>query len=315
MRVVIRVAAVAVVVSVSLFAIMSGIAAAKDAKGSPAWCKAHPKSKLAACRKTGKGGSGSGGGGAPPTMTAAVSPNPLVETGQSEIHAIIQVETSPLLAGAVVTIDSAQLAAVCMGGSEITNLQGTSFVLDGDGNATAVISGSDCAPGRDLVEADLKAAPYYTALTTLVVNPPVVTPTGVTGFPVTDGSQAEVETGDTNASGDSDVYVVFYVETDPVYAEQPVEISSTQLQDRCLTFWAWQPGNGGGGSGASGSSASGSSGGGMATTTLDNDGNAVFLFEGMSCGAGGSLITAEVRAGTHPTYTTTYTVLPPVPTI
>jgi hypothetical protein len=52
----------------------------------------------------------------------------------------------------------------------------------------------------------------------------------------------EVETGDTSFPGDgSYVYGVFYVETDPVYAEQTVEISSPELQDRCGTFSVFLP--------------------------------------------------------------------------
>ena len=48
----------------------------------------------------GGGGSTGGGTGGPPALiTVRVSPNPLVETGQSEIHAVIEVETSPSFAG------------------------------------------------------------------------------------------------------------------------------------------------------------------------------------------------------------------------
>ena len=172
-----------------------------------------------------------------------------------------------------------------------------------------LVEGTDCAPGSSLIEADLEVAPFITALGVLIAEPPVVTPAGVTGYPATSGTvtTGEVETGDTNASGDSDIYAVFYVETDPVYAERPVEISSSQLQDRCLTFWAWQSGNGG--------SAASASGGGLATTILDDDGNAVFIFEGSSCAAGPSQVIADVLAGSHPTYVTTFTVAPPQPTI
>ena len=47
-----------------------------------------------------------------------------------------------------------------------------------------------------------------------------------------------METGDTGPLLDqSDVIAVFEVETDPVYAEQTVEISSSQLQDRCGAAW------------------------------------------------------------------------------
>lgn len=74
---------------------LSGIASAKAkaAKGSPAWCAKH--AQKAVC-KAGAGG-GSGSGGATPPITVKVDPNPLVETGQSEVHAVVQVETQPFV--------------------------------------------------------------------------------------------------------------------------------------------------------------------------------------------------------------------------
>jgi hypothetical protein len=153
-------------------------------------------------------------------------------------------------------------------------------------------------------------APYDTALATLVANPPVVTAAGVFGFPTSSGTvtTGEVETGDTLASGDSDVYAVFYVETSPVYAEQPVEISSAQLEGRCGGGWAW------------GSSDDRIFGQGVNVnqpeqSVLDDDGNAVFDFFGASCAAGSSAVIADVEAGAHPTYTTTFSVVAPQPTI
>ncbi|HVC71339.1 MAG TPA: hypothetical protein VNC61_13875 [Acidimicrobiales bacterium] len=55
--------------------------------------------------------------------------------------------------------------------------------------------------------------------------------------------------------------------------------------------------------------------GGTNRSTLDDDGNAVLVFFGSSCAAGPSAVIADVMAGTHPTCTTTFTVLPPAPTI
>jgi hypothetical protein len=49
--------------------------------------------------------------------------------------------------------------------------------------------------------------------------------------------------------------------------------------------------------------------------SIDDDGNAVVLFAGSSGAAGPSVVTADVDAGTHPTYATTFTILPPEPTI
>jgi hypothetical protein len=113
----------------------------------------------------------------------------------------------------------------------------------------------------------------------------------------------EVETGDTGSKFEgSYVYTVFYVETDPVYAEQTVEIDSTQLADRCGGGHSWVFEN----ADYTGATAYG---------VLDDDGNATFVFTGASCAAGPSDVIADVLAGSHPTYTTTYTIDPPQPTI
>jgi hypothetical protein len=225
-------------------------------------------------------------------------------------------ETSPSFAGDPVDLSSSQLQSACLGGAGFAGFDaGATVTLDDDGKATLYIYGEDCAPGPSVVEADLTVAPYYTALATLDALPPVVTTPGVTGYPTTSGtvSGGEVGTGDTSFPADgSYVYGVFYVETDPVYAEQTVEIGSPQLQDRCGTAWAFES-FGGGGSGGRGSIFDTTNT--TAPAILDDDGNAVFLFVGSSCAAGSSVVTADVEAGTHPTYTTTFTVLPPQPTI
>jgi len=266
---------------------LSAVASAKAAVGSAKWCAAHPvlaKTKPACSTSTGKGT-----GGDPPTITVQIDPNPLVETYQSYIVATVQVETSASFANDAVTVSSSQLSASCTGGTEFYSIaagatsgadSGT-VILDDDGNATLLMIGADCAPGSDVVEADLDVAPYYTALGTLVAEPPVVTTAGVYGYPTYSGTvtTGEVETGDTTASGNSDVYAVFYVETDPVYAEQEVEISSSELESRCGQGWFL----------GSFSDLAGTEGSGMGTVeppavgTLDDDGNAVFLFEGASC--------------------------------
>jgi hypothetical protein len=231
----------------------------------------------------------------------------------SQVHAVIQVETSPAFAGDTVTITSLQLQNSCGGTVLFETLQkgSTAFptaqfnsitvVLDDDGNVTVVVDGADCAAGTDLIEADMTGAPYLTATTSLVVLPPQVTTAGVAAYPST-----EVETGNDPASGNSDIYTVFYVETDPTYAEQPVTITSPQLENRCGQGWRWEPGMGTAIDQASGTT--------VATGTLDNDGNAVFVFKGASCAAGTSTVTADIDAGTHATYTTTFTVGPPVVT-
>jgi uncharacterized repeat protein (TIGR01451 family) len=240
-----------------------------------------------------------------------VTPGP---TSGSEVNAVIQVATSPQFAGEPVTVSSLQLQIACggtitfetlQGGSTIaprTQLNAITLILDDDGNATVVVEGVDCSAGTDLIEADLPGAPYLTATTELVVLPPQVTTTGVAAYP-----SSEVETSDSPAIGASDVYTVFYVETDPVYAEQTVDISSAQLENRCGEGWLWEPGTG--------TPINQTSGTTTASGTLDNDGNAIFVFKGASCAAGPSTVTADVLAGTHPTYTTTFTVEAPQATV
>jgi uncharacterized repeat protein (TIGR01451 family) len=232
----------------------------------------------------------------------------------SQVHAVIQVETSPSYANDPVHIDSSQLQAACGGTITFETLQSATarvprtstdsitVILDDDGNTTVVVDASDCAPGSDVIEADLTVAPFLTALTTIDVEAPQVTPVGVSAYPAN-----EVETGNTPNSGDSNVYTVFYVETSPVYAEQPVEISSPQLESRCTEGWRIEPGVGDPINQGSGTS--------TAKSILDDDGNAEFVFKGVSCGAGPSAVIADVMAGTHPTYVTTYTVGAPAVTL
>jgi len=237
---------------------------------------------------------------------------PTGKTGAApNVSDVLQVETSASYAGATVLLSSSQLQGSCAS-LTFETLQGGSpsaptvmansipVVLDDDGNVTVVVNGVDCAPGSDVVDASMTEAPFLTALTTLVIDPPQVTPTGVTGYPTN-----EVETGNSPASGDSDVYTVFYVETSSVYAEQPVEISSPELVDRCLEGSRWE-------SNGSGSPFVDSP---TATATLDDDGNAEFVFKGASCAAGASAVIADVEAGNHPTYTTTYSIVAPMVTL
>src|SRR5580692_11302436 len=185
-----RLVTLTVVVTMPLLG-MAGVASAKTAKATVN-CAKH--ANLKKCKNAGSGGGagGTGSGGAPAQIEVTVSPNPLVETGQSEIHAVIEVETLPSFAGDAVTISSSQLNASCFNVfytsvAEFLNgkgsLGGITVTLDDDGNATVEVDASNCAPGTSVIEADLDNAPYLTALTQLVANPPVVTPAGLTGYP------------------------------------------------------------------------------------------------------------------------------------
>ncbi|HVC70020.1 MAG TPA: hypothetical protein VNC61_07110 [Acidimicrobiales bacterium] len=296
-----RLATLTVVLSVSLLGV-SSVAQAK-----PAAHRHH--------HHHGGGGAGGGTGAPAPLMAVTASPNPLVETGPSLIMTVVQVTTSPSLAGDLVNVSSSQMAASC-GLVYFVPFRGNFgenviLTLDNEGNATVEMVGEDCAPGTDVIEADLMFAPYDTALTTLTALPPVVTPEGVTGYP-----NPEVETGDANGVGNnnignSDVFAVFYVETNPVYAEQSVEIGSAQLEASCTQGWVWISPNPGGLS----RSGIGVNAGLHAQAILDDDGNAVFGFFGTGCATGTSQVIADVEAGSHPTYVTAYTVDPPAPMI
>jgi hypothetical protein len=130
----------------------------------------------------------------PCSLMVTVSPNPLVETGQSDVEAVVQVNACASFAGDAVSIEASQLEDSC-GSLTFESLQGGSpgtphisddnivAYLDDDGNLAVVVNGVDCAPGESVVEADLDGAPYLTALTTLTVDAPVPTPAGVTGYP------------------------------------------------------------------------------------------------------------------------------------
>ncbi len=299
----VRLVSIAVVVSMPVLG-MSGVASAA-AKGSPKWCATHTgkAAKKAGCASTGSGGTG----GAPPVteIQVTVDPNPVIETGVSEIHAVVQVEAQPAFAGDNVFIYSQQLINSCEDVSfkanegddpSISQGESATVALDNDGNATVELDAYECAPGPSLVEADLVNAPYYTATTTLQANPPGVTAPGLTAFP-----NPEVEVGDGTTTG-SNVYAVFYFEDDPVYAETPIEISSAQLQNRCLGGETWSAGNGGTGTKTGG------------YTTLDNDGNAVFIFEGISCAPGTSTVVAD-GVESFDTYWTNFTINAPTPTV
>jgi hypothetical protein len=102
-------------------------------------------------------------------------------------------------------------------------------------------------------------------------------------------------------TGDSDVYAVFTVGTDPVYAEQTVEIVAG-LANRC-------------GLGATWFTNEGSFTGATAVAAIDNDGNANFTVLGASCASGPVQVTVLVEAGNDPSATVTFIIDPPAPQI
>jgi len=238
---------------------------------------------------------------------ATAGPAPTVG---SAIHVVLQIHTKASLAKDSIFIESPQLSFEC---SSVTfeTLQGGStsaprtspnniiVVLDSDGNTAVTVDAVNCAPGTAVIEADLTVAPFYTATTTLVIKPPGVLKNGLTAAPT-----KEVETGNTSASGESEVYAVFDVSAPAVYAGQEVEISSPELEDRCGLGWRWEPNGGVAVNGVPPAN-------GNAISVLDNDGNASFVFKGASCAQGVSTVTAEVLRGGAPTYVTTFKILAP----
>ena len=270
---------------------------------------------------------------AAPQILVTCSPNPLVETSTSLVQAVCQVEANPSFAGKSVSISSTQLGSRCAGGSEFPVMNSGFFgspnpltiLLDNDGNATVLAIGFECAPGSALIDASVDAPPFATGITKLVIASPQVTPPGLHAFP-----NPEVEVGDepptftppvgTTFNTASEAYFVFYVETNPVYAEQVVSLTSDQFTERC-------------GAGVSLISFSGAfaglansalftfptappigTSGLVVVGTIDNDGNSVFIFAGSSCAAGKSTAIAEVGGG-GPTYSTQFNILPPAVTI
>jgi hypothetical protein len=152
---------------------LSGPASAKNAPGSAKWCKHHPKTTLPACHQIGGGGTG----GSPSPSNITVSPNPVVETGGSDVYAVISVSTDPVYAEQAVEIVSGLSNRCGQGVTWITD-QGTfsgstaTTTIDDDGNATVTVLGGSCAAGTVQVIADVEAGtdPTYTA--TFLIDPP-----------------------------------------------------------------------------------------------------------------------------------------------
>jgi len=247
------------------------------------------------------------------TPTCVVHSNPsMVEMGfgpasESSIADVIQVECLPTLSQNTVTIVSDQLSNACHGTLSWSSpypyapVTGNSFTvtLDNDGNATAVVwGGPSCAPSTDLITATLNVAPYTTASTTFRVRPPANTPPGVTANP---RSQVEDSVWSSAAT-------VIQVEFPSVFAEKTVDISSQELFQRCgiapNVLWVGPEETVLGNNVPS------------ISVTLDNNGNAfVVALLGASCASGPSTIVADLTVAPYTTYTTTFNILSPRPTV
>jgi hypothetical protein len=318
-----RLVALTVVTAMPLVG-LAGVASAANPVGSAKWCANHPKlaKTTAACASKSAGGGATGGtGGAPPNLIISVSPNPVPESGTSEADFIIEVEALPIFANQTVTISSQQLDLACGSVAWMSSASGTvsknigwgiaptgPIALDNDGNATVEVQGENCAPGTEQIEVDLTKAPYTTVDTQLTLSPPAESWTPATGPTIGASPNPEIETGDggpNNAA--SQVYVNFFIEENPVYAEQQVDVESPQLVARCMPGSLWTASKGdtylGGTTEPDGVS-----------VELDNDGNADATFEGLSCAPGTSLVTADLVGGTGDTFDTNFTISAPAVT-
>jgi hypothetical protein len=146
-----------------------GAASAHNPPGSPKWCHHHPKSTRAACQKA--------GGGSSSTLSVTVSPNPMVETGDSDVYAVFTVGTDPVYAEQTVEI-VAGLANRCgLGATWFTNegsFTGATAVaaIDDDGNANFTVLGASCASGPVQVTVLVEAGNDPSATVTFIINPP-----------------------------------------------------------------------------------------------------------------------------------------------
>jgi hypothetical protein len=142
---------------------------AKNPPGSSRWCRHHPKSTLAACQ--------SKGSSSPSTIAVTVSPDPVVETGDSDVAVVFTLSTDPVYAEQTVEIFSS-LANRCGQGITWITDQGTSSgssasaTIDDDGNAVATVLGASCAPGSVQVTVNVQAGTDPSDTTTFTVDPP-----------------------------------------------------------------------------------------------------------------------------------------------
>ena len=146
-----------------------GAASAQNAPGSPKWCRHHPKSTRAACQKT--------AGGGPSPLSLTVSPNPMVETGDSDIYAVFSVATDPVYAEQTVEIVAGVANRCGLGATWFTNegsFTGSTAVaaIDDDGNANFTVLGASCASGPVQVTVLVEAGDDPSATLTFTIDPP-----------------------------------------------------------------------------------------------------------------------------------------------
>ncbi len=261
-----------------------------------------------------------GGSGSAETCVVHATPNAFMDQGEfgasSSVADVIEVECEEVYAEHHVRISANELYSRCdqdlnwrtpTGNQPESNSWGftkgssVETTLDNDGNATVVVlGGPSCAAGESLISAHLTEAPYTTVTTGFTVLPPRPTTPGVFATPATKVEGEEY----------SDVATIVQVEFPPVFAEEYVNVDFSQLYSRCkygnhtevITM-----------------SEKGyphtETGGESEQLKLDNDGNAFMILIGnASCASGTTLIEASLEEAPYTTYTTNFTIEPPVPT-
>jgi hypothetical protein len=236
---------------------------------------------------------------------------------------IIEVECDPSVygTGSLIRITANQLLSRCNGKltwiepNPFTRVEGNGITvkLDADGNATvAVIAGPECQVGESLVSAHQLQEPFETFTTPFTVLPPVVTPPGVYALAATPGAPS-TQVEDAFSSGFATIIEGEFKGG----SEKLVRFGSEELFARCRVFpklrWFVE------------TSFPGSPAAelreipGVAEVRgvqLDNDGNAFVIAIGdSSCAEGPSVIEADLESKPYTTYTTTFTVEAPRPTI
>jgi hypothetical protein len=250
----------------------------------------------------------------PPSLCVVHSLPSFVAQGEEKVAAtvgdIVEVECNPYVfgTGSKVTILASQLFSRCNENltwytpnpfsSEGITGRGIEVELDAAGNATvALIAGPMCAAGESLITVHMTEKPFETFTTSFTVLPPHDTPAGVVALPA---SQVE----DNNSSAVATIVQAEFTGA----SEEKIRIGSQELYARCQrephlhwirmdrTEEEFTPE--------------------LKGIELDNNGNAfVILFGDRSCAEGTSLIEADLESKPFTTYTTSFTVEGPRPTV
>jgi hypothetical protein len=225
----------------------------------------------------------------------------------SSVADIVRVGCQPVYAEQTVTLRAQQLYNRCNNSlswsapDPFAFTEGPAFTvtLDNDGNAIAALwGGPSCAAGSSLISAHLNTAPFTTVSTWFNVLAPRDTMPGVKARPAREVEDATY----------SSVATVIQVEFPSVYAERVVNVSSGELYSRCQRppqlIWVG-PDQTVLGVGVD-----------NVPLSLDNNGNAfVVVIGNASCASGPSEIEASLVGVPYTTYTGTFTILSPRPTV